>query len=131
MPSVSSRRGVDRMAVLLLAPAADEIEVLEREAERVHDRVARGAGRVRAMHLEALARTVSPDELRRRAASFARSAAAPGGGLGTAAPSRFCTIHWPRTTGDVRFGADVVVRMLPWPSSPRRGLSGGSATRRM
>ena len=38
----------------------------------------------------------------------------------------FSTIHAPRTTGDVRFGADVAVRMLPWPSSPRRGLSGGS-----
>ena len=77
------------------------------------------------------ARTVSPTRPCSALASFARSAAAPGGGLGTAAPSRLCTIHCPRTTGDVRFGADVVVKMLPWPSSPRRGLSAGSATRRM
>ena len=41
--------------------------------------------------------------------------------------------HWPRLTGDVRFGADVTVRMLPWPSSPRRSSPrarcGGSGCR--
>ncbi len=81
--------------------------------------------------ISSLARSVSPAKCVASAASFARSAAAPGGGFGTAAPSRFCTIHCPRTTGEVRFGADVVVRKLPWPSNPRRGLPGGSATRRM
>ena len=30
----------------------------------------------------------------------------------------------PRTTGEVRSGYEVTVRMLPWPSSPRRLLSG-------
>ena len=29
-------------------------------------------------------------------------------------------------TGDVRLAADVTVRMLPWPSRPRRGLSAAS-----
>ena len=49
---------------------------------------------------------------------------AGGGGGGT--PSRFSRIHLPRTTGEVRSGYDVTVRMLPWPSRPRRGLSAGS-----
>ena len=71
-------------------------------------------------------RTVSPVSPSASLASFARSASTPGGGVGTAAPRTFSTIHAPRTTGDVRFGADVAVRMLPWPSSPRRGLSGGN-----
>ena len=36
----------------------------------------------------------------------------------------------PKTTGEVRSGYDVTVRMLPCPSRPRRGLPGGSVTRR-
>ena len=43
----SARRLVDR------APAADRVEVLEREAERIHQRVARRARRVRAVLLRA------------------------------------------------------------------------------
>ena len=52
-----------------------------------------------------------------------KSASTPGGGGGTSAPSRFSTIHAPRTTGDVRFATEVAVRMLPRPKSPPRGLS--------
>ena len=44
----------------------------------------------------------------------------PAAGPGTSVPSRFSSIHLPRTTGDVRFGNEVTDRMLPWPSSPRR-----------
>ena len=53
-------------------------------------------------------------------AARARSAAARGGGV----PRMFSRIHLPRSTGDVRFGYDVTVRMLPWPSRPRRSSSG-------
>ena len=49
-----------------------------------------------------------------------------GGGAGGGVPSRFSRIHLPRTTGDVRSGYDVTVRMLPCPSRPPRRLSGGS-----
>ena len=48
------------------APAADAVEVLEREAQRVHGPVARGAGRVRAVDLHELA------QRRRRLALAAR-----------------------------------------------------------
>ena len=48
------------------------------------------------------------------------SAGTFGGGAGGGVPSMFSRIHLPRSTGDVRFGYDVTVRMLPCPSSPRR-----------
>ena len=32
--------------------------------------------------------------------------------------------HLPRSTGDVLLACDVSVRMLPWPSNPRRVSSG-------
>ena len=64
-------------------------------------------------------------------ASAERSASAPGGGRGIFAPSKLCISHWPRSTGEVRFGADVAVSTLPWPSTPGRGLSFGHSTRRI
>ena len=36
-----------------------------------------------------------------------------GGGIGTAAPTMFSSTHIPRWTGDVRFGYEVTIRMLP------------------
>ena len=51
-----------------------------------------------------------------------------GGGLG-GLPSRFVRIHLPRNTGEVRFGIEVTVRMLPCPRSPRR-FSSMMVTRR-
>ena len=36
----------------------------------------------------------------------------------------FSSSHLPRTTGEVRVAYEVTVRMLPWPSRPRRGLVG-------
>ena len=36
-----------------------------------------------------------------------------GGGGGGGVPSRFSRIHFPRSTGAVRFGRDVTVKMLP------------------
>src|SRR4029453_10726524 len=52
-----------------------------------------------------------------------------GGGGEGGTPRRFVRIHLPRSTGDVRFGYEVTVRMLAWPNSPRRA-SDGTATRR-
>ena len=52
------------------------------------------------------------------AASFSRFVSTPGGGFGGGAPSTFSSTHLPRVTGDVRFAADVTVRMLPCPSRP-------------
>ena len=61
--------------------------------------------------------------------SFSISAGMSGGGGGGGDPSRFSSSHFPRTTGDVRFGCEVTVRMLPCPSRPAR-RSSGYATRR-
>src|SRR6185295_10385005 len=52
-----------------------------------------------------------------------------GGGGDGGTPSRFVRIHLPRSTGDVRLGYDVTVKMLACPSSPRRASS-GTLTRR-
>ena len=51
-----------------------------------------------------------------------------GGGGGGGVPSTFSSTHFPRPTGEVRSGYEVTVRMLPWPSKPRR-LPSASATR--
>ena len=58
------------------------------------------------------------------------SAGISGGGGGGAADNRFSSTHLPRSTGDVRVEYDVIVRTLPCPSRPPRGLPAGSATRR-
>ena len=57
-------------------------------------------------------------------ASLSVSAGTFGGGGGGGVPRMFSRIHLPRSTGDVRFGYDVTVRMLPWPSRPRRSSFG-------
>jgi hypothetical protein len=49
-------------------------------------------------------------------AVWSRFVSTPSGGGGGGVPSKFARIHWPRLTGDVRFGADVTVKMLPCPS---------------
>jgi len=52
-----------------------------------------------------------------------------GGGKGGGLASRFCRIHLPRWTGEVRFALEVTSSMLPCPSRPRRA-SLGTGTRR-
>ena len=97
-----------------IAPGPDQIEVLQREAHRVHDLVARRADRIRAVRLQALPQR---DRLGRSGpdpGSFRRRAAAPE----AASPSRFSRIHLPRDTGDVRVATEVTVSMLPCPSRP-------------
>src|SRR4029453_17502831 len=47
-----------------------------------------------------------------------------GGGGEGGTPRRLVRIHFPRSTGDVRLGYDVTIRMLAWPSNPRRASLG-------
>ena len=105
------------------APGADAVEVLEREAEGVHHLVAAGAGGVGAMRFHALAHRQRRCRRRRFLSAAERWRAAEGG-----VPSRFSSIHLPRSTGEVRWLRGHV-RMLPWPSRPRRASS-VTATRR-
>ena len=97
------------------------IEVLERQPER--DPSSRGSPRMAGSADDATIR--SRIERTFVAKLGGLSGGTPGGGDGGGVPSRFSRIHLPRTTGDVRSGYDVTVRMLPWPSRPPRRLSGG------
>ncbi len=47
-----------------------------------------------------------------------------GGGGEGGVPRKFSSSHTPRTTGEVRFAYEVMVRMLAWPSRPPRLSSG-------
>src|SRR5262249_14466137 len=60
---------------------------------------------------------------------FSLSVGTFGGGGGGGVPRRFSRINFPLSTGEVRLGYDVTVRILPCPSSPRR-FSSASLTRR-
>ena len=40
-------------------------------------------------------------------------------------------MNTPRFTGEVRVGLEVTASTVPWVSTPPRGLSGGSETRRI
>ena len=98
------------------APQADGVEILERQADRIHHLVARGARRVLPMLRQPLAhrqRLLVLDILRERrhirpAAAAARRRAA--------LPSRTCRAA-PATCDSA---SDVSVRMLAWPSKPNR-----------
>ena len=57
------------------------------------------------------------------------SAGTFGGGGGGGVPSSTSITHLPRSTGEVRSATDVIVRMLPCPSRPRR-FGSASVTRR-
>src|SRR6185312_12382851 len=54
---------IDRARAILVAPAAVEVEVLEREADRIHDPMTGCAVRVGAMQLELLAHGHGPGEV--------------------------------------------------------------------
>ena len=88
-------------------------------------RVAARAGRVLAVLLQPLAHRRRSCRLRRDPAAPARRAAA----AAAACRGSFSSSHLPRSTGEVRFGYDVTVSRLPWPSSPPR-RSSVSVTRR-
>ena len=121
-------RGVDRaVAFGGRPPAAHRVEVLQREPERIHRRVAARARRVAAVLLEPRAHRDEPPAL-----VLVRSASATsGGGGGGGAPSKLPSTHLPRSTGEVRFGYEVTVSRLAWPSSPLRwSWAAPSVTRR-
>ena len=105
------------VAVVDASPASDRVEILERQARRVHHRVAT------ARRPDSRDAAAMRSRIERHAAAGPGSRRGPGtsgGGGGGGVPSRFSSIHLPRSTGDVRCGYAVTVRMLPWPSSPRR-----------
>src|SRR5262245_11126955 len=52
-----------------------------------------------------------------------------GGGGGGGAPITFSSTHLPRSTGDVRLGSDVTIRIAPLPKIPQR-FSSVRVTRR-
>ena len=86
------------------------VEVLEREAQRVHPRVAARAHRI----LRDAARAArAPSAAPLPSAPSSSRAGTLGGGGGGGAPRRFSSSHLPRSTGEVRLGYDVTVRMLP------------------
>ena len=63
---VERARRIDRRAVVLDAPRAGDVEVLERQADRIDHAVARRARRVRAVLLHALAHRAQPAVFRLR-----------------------------------------------------------------
>ena len=63
-------------------------------------------------------RIVSPRISGESSGSGGTSFGAGGGGV----PRIFSRMNLPRLTGDVRFGWEVKVRMLPWVRIPRRGV---------
>ena len=94
------------------------VKILQRQAQRIHHRMATRAHRV----LRCCAIRSRIDRTRLRHRSLQKSPTFGGGG-GGGIPSTFSRIHLPRSTGEVRSGYDVTVRMLPCPSNPHRGLS--------
>ena len=80
--------------------------------------MARGARRVLAVLFHALAHRQQP--CRPARASVSSSAGTLGGGGGGGEPSSTSITHLPRCTGEVRSATEVSIRMLPWPSRPRR-----------
>ena len=52
--------------------------------------------------------------------TISTSASTFGGGDAGGVPSRFSSNHWPRSTGDVRFGYDDTSSTPPLPSKPKR-----------
>ena len=59
-----------------------------------------------------------------------RSVSTPAGGAGTGAPKMLSASHFPRSTGEVRSGYDVVASSAPAASSPPRRAGSGNVTRR-
>ena len=91
--AVVERAGrVDRHAVVPDAPRAGDVEVVERQADRIDHPVARRAGRVRAVLLHALAHRAQPAVfgLGGRVEIRARSAAAAAAACRAALPSPTC-----------------------------------------
>ena len=98
VPSGSTLETSIGLPCILVAPPADGVEVLHREADRIHAGVATGAGRIRAMlHHRFAHRERLPGSL-----PSVLSAGTFGGGGGGGEASRFSSTYLPRSTGDVR-----------------------------
>ena len=86
---IQRRGGVDRRAAVLDAPGADDVEVLEREAERIDHFVARRARRILPVLLHALAhrqRLCRPRHAFVSSSGAARPAAAAAAAIRAASP---------------------------------------------
>ena len=91
-------------------PSADDVEVLEREAQRIDDRMAAVARRDSAGAAPAARGSTAA---RAPGLVSARFVSTPGGGGGTGRPKMLFSSHLPRSTGEVRSGYDVVASSAP------------------
>ena len=105
---------------VLAAPAADAVEILQRQTDRIHQLVASFAWLILHDAVSSGREPTSAQSVTPCPFVFSGSGGTFGGGEGGGLPSRFSRIHEPRVTGDVRFGAEVTVRKLPCPSRPLR-----------
>ena len=119
VPSASSPETSSTCPPSVRPPRADGVEVLEREADRIHHLVAAGTGRVGAMLGELLAHRPRPIALPRLLRATARSAAA--GAAACRAGSRAPTCRAGRARCAWR--ATSAPGCPPCPSSPRRASS--------
>ena len=110
VPSTSWLDASIGRAAIARAPPADQVEVLEREPDRIHDLDGTRA------HV-GFSRCISIFCAQRRRLwrllDSSSSGGTFGGGSGGGTPSRFSSTHLPRDTGDVRFATDVTSRKLP------------------
>ena len=97
-----------------LAPAADHVEVLQREAGRVHAADGTPRSLRAAVLLELLADGRGPADVR-----LDRPGTFGGGGLG-GRPTMFRSTHAPRTTGEVLVPLAVTFSTLACVSTPPR-----------
>ena len=90
VPSASCDAASIARAVVDRAPAADAVEVLERQPDRIHQLVAAGAGRVAAVLLHAVAH-------RRALPGVSSSGGTLSGGAGGGVPRMFVSTYLPRS----------------------------------
>ena len=107
-------RSIDRFAFFERSPAADRVEVLQREADRIHQVVAARAGDVGAVFGQSLAHGEVAETV------LSLSAGTSGNGGGGGVPTMFARTQLPRITGDVRVAYEVTARILPCRSNPPR-----------
>ena len=116
-PPGSSPEGSIVASFVLVAPAADGVEVLQAEAERVELRVADGAVRIRPVLLHLLPEGAG----QLRPLVFQLEVRHVRRGRRRGRPRGVCSrTHFPRLTGEVRVGFEVMVRMLAIVRTPPR-----------
>ena len=116
-------RGVDGGSVRVsAAEVTDGIVGFEGETERVNLGVASAQACTERCFSNCCRMVVAPRMSGSMGGTFG------GGGLG-GVPKSFSSNHTPRFTGEVSTPLAVMVRILAWPSKPRRGESAGKLTR--